>query len=244
MVDIGDMAIKLYDLFPERAEAVLGALDAAVVYNKHNSDINLRGLSVFYLYGGRATAAAALNTHEDLKLDWGYTKYLRDFAAFLMQPASNRITRSVSQVNDGNTLWQRIGEDKYALIGLPRTDEYPKPDGSLWPVIQERHVCMYETNRTAYAVQYAIPAKHNGNDCDLIVSFGADNVYGRIMGIRNEYGFIIQKGFERLEPGDSLAFYYQTSDGGWVLGEELRIGDDLKIDWVEISVTLYGSKTL
>jgi len=56
MVDIGQMAFKLSDLYPAEAGEVLTALDRAVIYTRNNSDIYLGGMSTFYLYGGKRSA--------------------------------------------------------------------------------------------------------------------------------------------------------------------------------------------
>jgi hypothetical protein len=94
---------------------------------------------------------------------------------------------------------------------------------------------MYDVNRTAQAAHYAIPARLNGRDCDVIVSFGADNPNGRILGVRNEFGFIIQKGFEEIETGDKLAFYYQVPEkeygDKWVLDNEFTVEQNLALEW-------------
>jgi hypothetical protein len=245
------MVIKLYDLFPEKAENVLAALDDAVLYNRHNSDVNLRGLSVYYIYGGRDTADASLATHADLDIDWEYTTYLRDFASLLMNTYNPRVSRSaganasVHRQYDAeylkrtdDAIFYNFDNGHYVIMGIARSDGYVKLDSSLWPSIQGNYISMHQINKTNRAVHYAVPARLNGIDCDVIISFTADSPYGNILGVRNEYGFIIQKGFDEIEKGDRLAFYYQVTDESWILGGEFTVGDNLRVDWVEIDGNL------
>ena len=83
MVDAGDMAEKLKDVFPSEAGAVSAALNRCVVYNRHNSDINLCGLSAYYIYGGRKTADKSLSTYAALQVENNHAAYLRDFSGYL-----------------------------------------------------------------------------------------------------------------------------------------------------------------
>ncbi|MCL2703196.1 MAG: clostripain-related cysteine peptidase [Defluviitaleaceae bacterium] len=249
MVDIGDMAMKLYDLFPERSEAVLKALDEAVLYSRDNSDINLRGLSTYYIYGGRDTADVSLETYASLGMSGDYTLYLKDFAAILLGRGNARVTRGGAASGGGNAfdydnllrvdaaLYQRMVNGELVIVGIQRNDPFPMPDWTLWPTLNGMYACLYEAGRTANAVQYAIPARHNGNDCDIIVSFGVGSPEGNILGVRNEDGFVIQKGTMDIEPGDKLAFYYQiprnNGESSWILGQEFTAGANLTLDWVE-----------
>ena len=77
------MAEKLKDLFPAECTKVLNALNKCVVYNRHNSNINLCGLSAFYIYGGKRTADKSLTVYSALQMESGYTGYLHDFYGYL-----------------------------------------------------------------------------------------------------------------------------------------------------------------
>jgi hypothetical protein len=69
MVDIGDMARKLSDLFPAETAAVLARLDDSVIYNRHNSDIDLMGLSVYYIYGGKEFGNKSLDIYSSMNMN-------------------------------------------------------------------------------------------------------------------------------------------------------------------------------
>jgi len=81
MVDIGDMAHQLYDIFPAESAALLHALQDAVIYNRHNSAIPLYGLSAYYVYG--SPCSEALQLYAQLNVDCAYNDYLQKFFAKL-----------------------------------------------------------------------------------------------------------------------------------------------------------------
>ena len=257
MVDIGDMARQLKDLFPDEAEAVLRALDDAVLYNRHNSSTDLLGLSSYYIFSGKETAEISMKTYESLNMSEGYTMYLREFSEILTDSGSNRLTRSgpgirpkfdhENVVRTDLALWCQTERGEYVIAGLIPHDPV-EPAEALWPLINGVHVCLYEINRNKQAVHYAVPAMHNGRDCDIVISFNARG-QSQILGARSETGFIIQKGFDPVNPGDRLAFYYQVlkednSGGGsflipggkdaeWRLGEAFTVPEGMELQWTE-----------
>ena len=77
MVDIGDMAHQLADLFPKEAAKIHDALRYAVLYNRHNSLVPVYGLSSYYVYGG--LFYEALDMYAQLNVDDLYTGYLIKF---------------------------------------------------------------------------------------------------------------------------------------------------------------------
>jgi hypothetical protein len=93
MVDIGDMAVLLSDLFPREAGAVMDALGDAVLYNRHNADVPLYGLSAFYIYGGKSEGEASLRTYVDLGMDNYFTRYLLDFFTALVRDGGDATLR-------------------------------------------------------------------------------------------------------------------------------------------------------
>ena len=77
MVDIGDMAKQLEDLFPEEVAAVFRALNNTVLYNRHNSKTPLYGLSSYYIYGGQFLEN--LELYAELSIDDAYLLYMEKF---------------------------------------------------------------------------------------------------------------------------------------------------------------------
>jgi len=250
MVDIGDMARNLSDLYPDEAGILIDSLNECVLYNRHNSDINLNGLSVYYIYGGKEYGSYSLDTYRSLKVNEKHTNYLNNFFSMLTSNYSSPKNRGLSSkenaiygdvVETSLTLWQplRDSQGKYIMIGIK--DGIDK--GFLWPSICGESVCMYKINSTKRRDFFAIPAKLNGHDCDIIVVICEKYPKGKIMGVRSEDGIIIQKGFDPIEKGDTLAFYYQErsfkDDGSdsqdWYKGSEFRVKEELKLEWQKLS---------
>ena len=77
MIDIGDMAKQLEDLFPQEVADIHSALNSAVLYNRYNSKIPLYGLSAYYIYGGQFYEN--LELYAELDVDLAYLWYLQKF---------------------------------------------------------------------------------------------------------------------------------------------------------------------
>ena len=243
MVDIGDMARLLSDLFPAEAAELAGALEDAVVYNRHNCDVDLGGLSTFYIFGGKNNADMTLAAYSALGMSREYTDYLYAFAGAMDSKA--RAYRSDAGMGDiletYLTLWQPIdrANDIYLMAGI--RDGYSADYSGSWPRIEGRHVCLYETDRSARGAEYSIPARHNGADCDIIVLFSDGYPGGRILGARKEEGYIIQKGLDEIKDGDVIAFYDTLWDqadaqpGITRAGEAFVVNGRLGLEWVELN---------
>lgn len=286
MVDIGNMAQNLSDIFPLESARVHNALSSAVVYTRHNSTTDLKGLSSYYIYGGKETARESLATYNSLSMDEYYTDYLYNFFSLLNSGNTNKTSRSInsdsqtgsrsSGVEISNTfdpasdalqtditIWQPVDKEPgaYKMIGLK--ENYDSADGTgyssaqsvnsvnniLWPQINGQNVCLYKISESDSRTLYAIPASVNGRDCDIIISISEERPDGKILGTRQEDGFIIQKGFDPIEAGDKISFYFQKirfnpnsrnqsykgeqngKSADWVKTKEFTADSGLKIEW-------------
>ena len=242
MVDIGDMAVKLFDLYPAEAAAVLAALDDCVVYNRHNSYTDLRGVSTYYVYGGKSVGRSALDTYAALNLNANYTRYLYRFFSELTGEESappprfrSRVGADIQEAADVTdtelALWYPVAGSRnlHRLAGLnahPLQTSGPKDPARTvdpagygtalsrvrWPKLNGQSVCLYPIGQTAQNQRYAIPAQVNGRDCDLIVLCNEAHPEGFIEGVRNSEGIIVQKGHESIKTGDSVALYYMDME--------------------------------
>jgi len=233
MVDIGDMAIQLMDFFPHEARAVLRALENCVVYNRHNSDVELFGLSTFYIYGGKSQAIKSLRTYSGLDMNDDFTKYLHHFFNGLVNYQDHD---DDPIVQSELVLWQPISQSRYRMAGLLQTDT---PDSDLlWPKLNGRPVSMYPIAQTAHSSLYAIPAKVNGREGDIIVIFGKLHPRGNIRGVRYFDGHVIQKGYDPIEPGDKISIYAlewdfekDEANASWHQSEVFTASDSLRLTW-------------
>jgi len=237
MVDIGDMAVQLRDLFPREAEAVLQALQNSVVYNRHNSDIELWGLSTFYIYGGKSMGIESLEIYSELGMDNYYTQYLHEFFQNLKGRDRTPIIREefvlwepVSpkrQLDDVSA--REYGERTFRMVGL-----FDSPTPTNYPKINGHPVVLYPIATTENTRKYAIPARINNREVDIIVSISQNNY--NILGSRNRIEHVFQKGHDLILPGDEIAIYYLEKDFSttvetWVMSEKFMVRDNLQIEW-------------
>ena len=231
MVDIGDMALQLANLYPREAAAVLRALSNCVTYNRHNSDIELHGLSTFYIYGGKSQGEPSLRTYSELGMNIDYTDYLHKFFERLQD---DNVDHCHSPHHTELVLWQPVTENTYRMVGLLQAD---KKDNYLWSVIGGHYVPLFPSGATALSRQYTTPALINGRDAVLVTAFTPRHPYGKILGIRNNAGHVVQKGYDPISIGDKIAFYsfewdFKTEQGSWYLQPEFTIQKlPLSIHW-------------
>lgn len=228
MVDIGDMALNLYDLFPDEAEEVLETLKNAVVYNRFNSDVELFGLSTFYIYGGKSIGESSLNTYDDLNMDEDYTNFLFNFFDGLI---SNKDFAEI--IKTELVLWQPREENVYRMKGLLQTKE---KNNFLWPSLDEHPVALFPIAKTENFRLYAIPAEVNKNEADIVVLFSQRFNTGKILGLRYTTGGVWQKGYDPINKNDEIAIYYIEKDfssgnTSWVKGEHFKINTLPHLTW-------------
>jgi len=222
MVDVGDMAVMLHDLFPKEAEAVLRALKNCVVYNRHNSDTDIWGLSTFYIFGGKSQGEDSLEIYTALGMDENYTRYLYKF--FTNLSCRNSANEPSPIIHTELTLLNPISKNKYRMMGLLQTNEQ---NDLLWPKLNGHSVVMFPIATTANARKYAIPAKINNRDVDIIVSFSNASPKGVILGSRNIEN-VFQKGYDPILDWDKVTIYYPewdvtSNEETWVRGETFTV---------------------
>ena len=129
------------------------------------------------------------------------------------------------------TVWEKIkmGEEdgeKYIQVGKSSKADI-KEDGSItinfdrtWTTLNDRRVCLYEIARKGGRVRYAIPARLNGDDVDLIAIYNREYPDGKIIGAvpvdeNGEGGGYdtLNKKLIAIKDGDTLEIlYYSTAD--------------------------------
>jgi len=228
MVDIGDMVVWLSDLFPVEAAAVLDALENCVVYNRHNSDVELWGLSSYYVYGGMSIGDESLATYSTLSMDRDYTQYLHKFLQNLRQ----RNEGNLPVVHTELAMILPAEGEKFHMIGLLQTEVL---DDYLWPKINGYPVVLFPINSTKNSRIYATPAQINGRDVDIIIAFSARHPQGRILGSR-EVERVYQKGYDPILAGDTITLCYQVfchnmQAQSWISGEAFAAPVQMSLTW-------------
>jgi len=251
MVDIGDMAVQLADMFPREAGLVRRALRQCVVYNRHNADVDLWGLAAFYIFGGKSLGEESLAVYADLDMDAAYTQYLFDFFDELVLGWDEVVQREW-------VLWQPMTEDVYRMVGLaeqwggnPRTNAHgdaaphignmvasdASPQDMLWPFIDGHAAIFFPAGTTKKGLQYAVPARVNGRDADLIVAMCTRTDAYRILGARQYDGLVKQKGYDPVRHGDTVCLYsleynWLTDTTRWLRGRSFTVNGALQLQWM------------
>lgn len=214
MVDICDMAAQLAPYYQDEAEAVIQAVENAVVYLKSSEGVKgAAGLSTYYVFGGKEQAEKSIEIYKSLAMNPHYTNFLVNFASELTGEsiAPLDLSEQIPEMNEEGdytiqltpeeldnlleiyfTVWEPIpGEEEYYIMLGESSDVEIAEDGTIvtefdgvWPGINGDFVCLYEIGRTGGGIKYAIPAVLNGEDVDIIVVFDEANPDGRIIGAR------------------------------------------------------------
>lgn len=254
MVDIGDMVEKLGKDYSDEAKQILAALNNCVVYNKHNSDVALSGLSAYYIYGGKNTGARSLGIYSDLKMNNNYTAYLYNFFNALIGKNETRSMNLNHEEKDvirfDLTIWKNSPQKgNHIMTGvINRVDEKTIEDiisNMLFPKINGNDICMFEISNSNKGQLFSVPISMNGKHSELIILTNKNYPAGIILGVRKEEGFKIQKGYDKIQNGDRICFYYKTknfNDGyddslieynreNWYRAPEFTVNEEFYIDW-------------
>jgi hypothetical protein len=54
----------------------------------------------------------------------------------------------------------------------------------------------------------------NGSPADLLIYYVTGELTGRVLGYRREEGYLMQKGYDTLAPGDSVTILYEVAAPG------------------------------
>ncbi len=82
LADLGDLVTHLRDYAPEKADALLAALNEAVVYKQAVTD-DCSGLTVYHPYSNKQTLKKNIAAHNDIPLSAAYSAFIQQFAAML-----------------------------------------------------------------------------------------------------------------------------------------------------------------
>ena len=262
MVDIGDMAHRLADLFPREAKAVHYALKNCVTYNRHNLGTEVYGLSAFYIYGGKSQGISSLRTYSALEADENYTRFLHQFFEELLQ------TRESESIHTEVVIWAAAAAKPLFTDGICREPHVPSgpevyrmmsliqppfDDASLLPKMCGEYVALFPIGETKNARRFAVPAEVNGREAEIIVHISGDRKLHpasrervasdthprcRVLGIRYTSPGTFQKGHAPLVAGDVLAFWqveYDFASGveSWVKTSAITLDAPPEITWHE-----------
>ena len=188
-----------------------------------------------------------LATYNSLYMDGDYTEYQNGFFNGLERGRS-RTRSSIASTSDDTpvdlTAWRDLPEKPgcYLMTGI-QADDFP---GGLWPKLNGEFIAMFSIVNNGRRTLYAVPARVNGNECNIIVLISARNPKGRILGIRQNDGLIIQKGIEDIKAEDEILLYYKEYNftdktEEWIIGAEISALDGLELGWAALEPEMYVS---
>jgi len=214
MVDLGDMASKLKDLYPGAANEMENALSKAVVYNKYTAQTDsIHGLTGYYIYGQKDRAEYAINTYESLKMSNNYTEYQKSFASDLTGTKILDLSaRSIPmEENSSGDYYVTLSQDEISnLVSIDFTVWEKVPDPSL------------EDYYFMIGMQSGVTIDENGNCLSKFSGIwpGAAGYYACLYEISDDngaktYAIPAQLNGKNV---DIIALYNETYPNGKILG--------------------------
>ena len=154
------------------------------------------------------------------------------------------------------TVWENIAVDEnnpenfknYIQVGKSSKANI-QGDGTVtinfdkaWTTLDGRRVCLYELARNGGHTRYAVPARLNGDDVDLIAIYSREYPDGKIIGavpINDDDGLynVLNKKLIKIMDGDKVQIlYYATDDlfdksagGLWYESDEFIVNGELSL---------------
>ncbi|MCL2356517.1 MAG: clostripain-related cysteine peptidase [Defluviitaleaceae bacterium] len=262
MVDIGDMARQLANLRPHEAKALIYALKNCVTYSRHNLGTEVHGLSAFYIYGGKSQGISSLQTYSALEADSDYTQFLHMFfEGLLLERGSESICTELAvwtpRPRPRQARNERRGQDSAATHSLEAETKVrngieneteiasenifllaalvqsPFKAEFLVPKIGGEHAIFFPVGETKTAQRFAVPAKVNGREAEIIVQFSDT---WKILGARYTLPGTFPKGHDPLVAGDVIALYrleydFATNAERWVKTAPITLDAAPQITW-------------
>ncbi len=155
------------------------------------------------------------------------------------------------------TVWQleeEVADGVYNYIQLGESSKVDiAPDGTVltefdgyWTALNDYWACLYEIDSSSRGTRYAIPARLNGQDVDLIALYSDSYPDGIILGAvpnNSDTYDMPAKNMIQVKDGDKLALYYyyelfyddgavvpeDMDETGWYEGEEFTVSGPLQL---------------
>jgi hypothetical protein len=235
MIDAANLAKSLSRLIPREANALINAIDAAVIYKYETNIEELGGLSVYFPFANKDDLTYYMEIYRAIDQLPEYAGFIDSFAAILdseplvsFRGISDRGALTPEQLDNlaavRQTTWRKSPETgRYIQIAETRgvnvngdgTFEMSFPDECT--TLNGRLVCLYETAPLKDGTRYAIPVRLNGRDADLIAVYCADNPDGKIIGAvpsGHDIYDILDKKAVGLRQGDKIRILYYSKPFG------------------------------
>jgi len=150
LVDLRDMTTQLKELYPEKADALLGAIDELVLHNATNTE-GCCGLSLYYPFFNKSYYKNEWSaTYTALGLFEDYRTFLNSYADRWLATDTEAVTQSAAPVTDGNgTFTLTLSEEQANAIAASAFYIFEKTtDGVYHPLFMSHDVTVKDNTLT------------------------------------------------------------------------------------------------
>lgn len=274
MVDIESMAQQYMGLCPDEATALIEAVKAAVVYKGQGYYVeDACGLSLYFPYSKADTSTARIEIYKTSGFSVDYINYVVSFASMLtgavLAPLDDvggympeqtggefGLTLTPYEISNMSyiffTAWAHVTDDLYIQIyqdsnvQIDQSGQILTEFDGILSTLNGELACLYEIERGADYIRYAVPAVLNGQDVNIIVMMDSDNPDGQVLGalpVADEGGMAPRQMLP-INDGDELALRYFCQEFADV-GSEYADEDYEGPYWYEAGAfTVEGGLTL
>ena len=238
MVDMVHLAEQFMDICPDEAEALIEAVNNAVVHSALGKYVdNACGLSLYFPYNAKEETEERIDIYRTCGFSPRYINYVTEFASILTgKPLAKLDVSDIAPTQDESyfdivippeelanietiyfTAWVKEEDGFYTQI---YQDTYVEIDESgkiltefdgIITTINGQWACLYEIESGEDYIRYAVPAYLNGKEVNLIVLYDEANPDGKVIGAMPVYDsetWMAPKQMIKIKDGDVIQLLY------------------------------------
>lgn len=267
MVDILDVCEEFRSVFIGQSEKLKTALSGAVVYNTHNAEHDIGGLSVYFIYHGKNQAQQNLDTYSELFMSAGYTNFLFAFAeelrakqgtlnsvltAFFSRPTRSR-GEGVIENHDFDFSPVLYKEQRGQFHSVGNVCHESTESNFVWLALENYPLVSTKIIDDKSREVHSIQVRHNDKLGEMLVSIIKDSnsennapPHAKIMGMRYDNSPMKRKGLLSLKAGDRLELIDESGKSV----HSLTIKNKVNLEYIQpvgyveglCATDIYGSK--
>ncbi len=149
-VDLYDLSLQLYDLYPDYVQSLWRKLDDFIVYTQSNVP-KANGVAIYFPYANKEYASQWMEEYEKIGFSESYVKFLMEFTNILTSKelAEWKITDIVpgEEVQEDGTYFVQLTEEQFANYGHAKFGIWEQDDGSYVCWLQSGGVALLENGK-------------------------------------------------------------------------------------------------
>lgn len=254
MIDIVHMAQQFKNIFPNESEALIQAIETAVVHKDQSRVVdNAGGLSLYFPYSAKDETSDRVDTYQTIDFSPAYISYVKDFAEILtgetfadidvseMQPVQDDNSFDIiipaeelenietiyftAWVHDQDNFYTQIYQGNY--VEIDESGKILTEFDGIVTTINGYWACLYEVDSGEDYMRYAVPAKLNGQEVILVVLYEDAGSEGKVIGampVYNKYTGMAPKQLIEIKDGDEIKLTYYAERFADYDDEEAELG--------------------